>query len=295
MPLQPDRVFPLRLPLPLPKEVSETQVHNFLRSVRPANAPVKEMEAYCDQDWRRFVHTVGLVQGGTGTCLELGANPYFTTMLLRQFTRFELILANYFDPSLGPKAAQEVLYRDFQTGESKREQLEYFHFSVESELFPFSEGVFDVVLLCEIIEHLQNDPVAVLTEIHRVLKPGGALVLTTPNVNRLENVTRMVAGANIYDPYSGYGPYGRHNREYNKHELNLLLSYCGFEAEVMFTADVHENNAPNYSAIDPLVPLLKFRESDLGQYIFIRCHASRAPGKKRPSWLYRSYPPDQLE
>ncbi len=36
-------------------------------------------------------------------------------------------------------------------------------------------------------------------------------------VSRLENVCRMIAGVNIYDPYSGYRPYGRHNRENNKH------------------------------------------------------------------------------
>ncbi len=116
MALRPDSLFPLSLPLLLPKEISETQVHNFLRSIRPANAPVKEMEGYCDQDWRRFVHTVGLVQGRTGTCLELGANPYFTTMLLRQFTRFELVLANYFDATHGPKGAQDVLVPGFSDG-----------------------------------------------------------------------------------------------------------------------------------------------------------------------------------
>jgi hypothetical protein len=59
-------------------------------------------------------------------------------------------------------------------------------------------------------------------------------------VSRLENVAKMIAGANIYDPYSGCRPYGRHNREYNKHELYLLLNYLGFTIDAMFTADVHE-------------------------------------------------------
>lgn len=295
MPLGPDRFFPIRQKLPIPQGCSEAEIHDFLRSVRPANAPIREMEIYCDQDWPRFVHTLGLVRDRTGSCLELGSNPYFTTILLRQFTKLQLVLANYFGPQHGPKGVQEVLYRDFRTHEPKSEQLEYCHFSVESEPFPLPAGEFDAVLFCEIIEHLQIDPVAVLTEIHRVLKPGGVLVLTTPNVNRLENVARMVAGANIYDPYSGYGTYGRHNREYNKHELNLLLTYCGFDVEIMFTADVHQNHAAEFCSLDPLVPLLKFREADLGQYIFVRSYAVRPPLTKRPSWLYRSYPAEQLE
>jgi 2-polyprenyl-3-methyl-5-hydroxy-6-metoxy-1,4-benzoquinol methylase len=41
-------------------------------------------------------------------------------------------------------------------------------------------GMFDTVISCETIEHLP-DPVAALREVHRVLKPGGRLFLTTPN------------------------------------------------------------------------------------------------------------------
>ena len=42
----------------------------------------------------------------------------------------------------------------------------------------------------------------------RVLKPLGAMILTNPNVVRLENVAKLMSGANVYDAYSGYGPYG---------------------------------------------------------------------------------------
>src|SRR5258708_4333494 len=292
---QPEQLFPLRSALSMPEGLPEGEIRNFLRSVRPAAAPVREMENYCDQDWRRFVYTWELVRNLNGNCLELGANPYFTTLLLQQFTDLKLTLANYFGPQHASTSTQQVLYTDFHTKQSKSQKLEYYHFSIESEPFPFAAKAFDVVLFCEIIEHLQIDPVAVLREINRVLKPGGTLVLTTPNVNRLENVARMVSGANIYDPYSGYGTYGRHNREYNKHELHLLLTYCGFEITTMFSADVHENQAGQFCRLDSLVSLLKFRELDLGQYIFVRCHPRRPPSTKLPSWLYRSYPPEQLE
>lgn len=287
--------FPLCPALPLPQGVSEKQLLEFLKSVRPADAPIKEIELYCQQDFRRFVYTYGLVKEASGECLELGSNPYFTTFLLREFTQLKLNLANYFGPESENKVVQKVLYQDFISQENSSVELESSHFNIEEERFPYTDDSFDVVLFCEIIEHLLMDPIAVLKEIKRVLKPGGTLVLTTPNVSRLENVARMIAGENIYDPYSGYGAYGRHNREYNKHELYQLLSYLGFKIDAIFTADVHHNNAGNYVNPLQLNKLVKHRENDLGQYIFVRALNIAEAGNKKPAFLYRSYPADELE
>ncbi len=45
---------------------------------------------------------------------------------------------------------------------------------------PFDDGTFDVVWCSEVIEHLHS-PEAVLTELRRVTRSGGKLILTTPN------------------------------------------------------------------------------------------------------------------
>ncbi|MCP2727771.1 methyltransferase domain-containing protein [Limnofasciculus baicalensis] len=291
----PSDLFPLIPQLPLPEGISESKLRDFLGSVLVADAPPQEMVNYCQHDFRRFVYTYGLVSDLSGECLELGANPYFTTMLLKQFTKLELTLANYFGDQYEDRVVQGITYKDWQSGENCSLQFESRHFNIENEIFPFSDAQFDVVLFCEIVEHLLMNPVAVLKEIKRILKPDGVLVLTTPNVSRLENVSKMIAGVNIYDPYSGYGPYGRHNREYNKQELFLLLDYLGFTIDAMFTADVHENQANNYAAVSELQPFLKYREQDLGQYIFVRALNNKEAGKKKPAFLYRSYPADELE
>jgi SAM-dependent methyltransferase len=54
---------------------------------------------------------------------------------------------------------------------------------------PFVPGDFDLVLMSEVVEHVADLPL-VLREVRRVLRPGGALVLTTPN---LWDVRRVVA------------------------------------------------------------------------------------------------------
>ena len=51
---------------------------------------------------------------------------------------------------------------------------------------PYADASFDVVLLVEVIEHLENHRIAI-GELARILKPGGVLILTTPNIMRLNS------------------------------------------------------------------------------------------------------------
>ena len=51
---------------------------------------------------------------------------------------------------------------------------------------PYADASFDVVLLVEVIEHLENHRIAI-GELVRILKPGGVLILTTPNIMRLNS------------------------------------------------------------------------------------------------------------
>lgn len=290
----PEQLFPLRPALPVPHGISESELFEFVTTVRVADAPEQEMRAYGSHDFRRFVYTLGLVNGLEGKCLELGANPYFTTMLLERFTKLELSLANYFGPLPAGLHTQDVAYTNAADGKRDTKTFSYQHFNVENDLFPYADCEFDVVIFAEIIEHLLNDPCKVLREIRRVLKPGGTIIVTTPNVARLENIARLLSGENIYDPYSGYGPYGRHNREYNRHELVTLLQFEGFDVTAHFTADVHENRAAAFADIDHIKEKLEFRKEDLGQYLFVKATKTERSTEKVPAWLYRSLPADRF-
>lgn len=62
-----------------------------------------------------------------------------------------------------------------------RAQLRCFD-TYDHQPLPFPEGHFDVVTMLAVFEHLRVDSLIwLITEIHRVLKPGGAYVMTTPS------------------------------------------------------------------------------------------------------------------
>jgi SAM-dependent methyltransferase len=278
------------VPRPVPDGWTADALRTVMASIRIDGGTEQELAAYLADAFWRFLHTWGLARNERGLALELGANPYFITWLLQEFSDLELELANYF----GDERTSVVQTLEFATPDGVKHErpLQSALFNMEQDRFPYVDDHFDVVLFCEIIEHLLMDPLHALGEIHRVLKPSGLLVLTTPNVTRIGNVLSLVAGENIYDPYSGYGPYGRHNREYTLHELVHLLRFAGFTVETSFTADAHPEPFEHRFAYADVAPTLAFRRHDLGQYLFVAARATHAPGEGLPSFLYRSWPPD---
>ena len=116
-----NNMFPLTPPLPLPDGVTERQLFDFVTSVRVQDAPEAEMRAYGTHDFRRFVYTWGLARDVKGKCLELGGNPYFTTMPLKRFADLDISLANYFAFENNGEYAQTVDYVELGSHEKKSE------------------------------------------------------------------------------------------------------------------------------------------------------------------------------
>jgi SAM-dependent methyltransferase len=63
---------------------------------------------------------------------------------------------------------------------------------LEREPLPYPDAEFDLVTCSEVVEHLENYR-ALVREAYRVTKPGGLLVLTTPNVLNVQSRMRYLA------------------------------------------------------------------------------------------------------
>ena len=110
------------------------------------------------------------------------------------------------------------------------------------EGLPFEDGSFDVVHAGELVEYLY-DTKLFFTECRRVLKPGGMLLFTTPNLNSLENRVRVVLGG--YLSMAGAYPedhFGSQVRVFNLRKVRELCRQTGFDLEEVrgvFTLEQH--------------------------------------------------------
>lgn len=92
------------------------------------------------------------------------------------------------------------------------------------EKLPYQNDYFDLIIASEILEHLRFHPTTFFTELARVLKPGGKIMITTPNLIRFNNVIKMVLGQSInWDITEDYWD-GVHAREFTVKEIKQLAS-----------------------------------------------------------------------
>jgi SAM-dependent methyltransferase len=109
---------------------------------------------------------------------------------------------------------------------------------IEANPLPFADGTFDAVLMCEVFEHLRINPVRTMHEVHRVIRPGGFLHLTTPNLFSLGGIRNFLfkrsaffcTRRELYDELNHINVEGfsGHVREYTHREVEGFLSRVGF-------------------------------------------------------------------
>ncbi|MGY6410991.1 MAG: class I SAM-dependent methyltransferase [Alkalilacustris sp.] len=98
-----------------------------------------------------------------------------------------------------------------------------------------SDHRFDLITLLEVIEHLPIPPYVVLEKLRTLLRPGGWLVMTTPNGFRIRNIVYMLANREVLGIYrypDGDEPLG-HQHEYTLRQMEWQLKRAGFQIEVL--------------------------------------------------------------
>lgn len=102
--------------------------------------------------------------------------------------------------------------------------------NIETDELPFKENFFDLILFSEVMEHMIYDPQVYLAKFKKVLKPGGFLLITTPNAVHIKHRLELLIGKNQNFPMFQFegSIYHRHNREFVLSEVKTELERAGF-------------------------------------------------------------------
>jgi glycosyltransferase involved in cell wall biosynthesis/SAM-dependent methyltransferase len=277
-------------PLPFNSITDVLDAYTFETLPAVSGEPTRPVEPglaqYLGTHWTRFQTTLHhIVEHAPRNILDVGVFPplAFEAMIVNALP--EAKLSGVWE---GPNPYSQTVksrnpkYPDFN--------IELRPANIERDAMPYDDAQFDMVLGMEIFEHLALDPHFFLCQAARVLRPGGQIILTTPNIGSHRGLHKIL---NRQSPYSfglfvpSGGVYGRHNREYTPHEVEALASAAGFETHHLSTVDVYDDHVEAETAALMLArnDVLNLR----GETIFYVGRKAGAPTAP-PSGMYHGDP-----
>ncbi len=245
--------------------------------------------AYVDQHATRLTRTLEITPPGTAndSVLEMGAYLQITP-LLRTRLGYGEVRTCYYGPA-GTVDRRTITSTDGGTFECDIEL-----FNAEKDRFPYPDAYFATVLCCELIEHLPSDPMFLMSEVNRVLRPGGHLVLTTPNIASLRAISGILQGyhpgffpAYILPNFSESDP--RHAREYAPREVQQLMWDAGFDVTLLETGPFRDQPHPEHAWVKRLLERYRLPSDLRGDDIFAVGRKIGPIRSRYPEWLYSGH------
>ena len=178
--------------------------------------------AYTLENARRWHEVVAIASrhpgaGPTKSCLDVGTSPL--TFVLKDY--FQRVATLDYTAAFAPRC--------------RRHGIDFFQGGILAEPDLLPETAFDCILFLEVLEHLHLDPTQVLAWLQRKLRPGGLLILSTPNMMCLGNRINMLFNRRLkqfsYPPFSAneFPAHGhKHDRIYMPAEMRDYLRQGGW-------------------------------------------------------------------
>lgn len=174
-----------------------------------------------------YRQTLSMFESTTeGRLLDVGCYDGYLTRMVGQKVRAHQLYGVDFNQNVLPLAAEKGIITS--------------HVDLNNESLPYDDAFFDCVCCSEVIEHVLS-PDHLLRELHRVLKPSGYAVITTPNLASWRNRMVLLLGWQPYytevstelavgNPHFRGKPSG-HIRVFTPLALQELISAAGLQIE----------------------------------------------------------------
>jgi 2-polyprenyl-3-methyl-5-hydroxy-6-metoxy-1,4-benzoquinol methylase len=264
------------LPLPV-NRVTKEAAKRYLQGLDV------EGRDYLDLHLERLAHTIQRVPPASShgaEVLELGCYGHVSAILHSELSY------NVRGAYLGPAGRTDR--RTITAGGEKVADLLIDLFDAERDAWPYANDRFDGVLVCEVIEHLMCDPMWMLWEANRVLKPGGWIFVTTPNCTSYRSLERALLHEENPQVFSRYNSRDveepPHVREYTPKELAWALEAAGFAV-----CGVETEREPGVLAagwVEQVLATQGLPRELRGEQIYCMGVKREAPNERYPLFLY---------
>lgn len=155
------------------------------------------------------------------------------------------------------------------------------------------ENSIDILLFCEIIEHMAFNPIPFWKQVYRVLRPGGRIIVTTPNsmyhrsiTKRLMNVVTGVGFGPTIKEIMENGTYGHHWKEFSIGELREYFKLLSADFDLSrheFVMHDFDVNAPLGALESNIAAVTDVRAHNI--YLDVRLNEKSAGISINPPWI----------
>jgi ubiquinone/menaquinone biosynthesis C-methylase UbiE len=240
---------------------------------------ISEFDEYHIVHARRMARTIQTIDENevSGKLLEVGTS-HFIPLALKELNIPVEITVTDFDMDKEPSGKMTCSLN------GKSTEVDVVRVNIEEQLLPFPDDTFDAVVLCEVIEHMEVDPMFMLSEINRVTKQGGKLFLTTPNATSTRSIHKILNGIEpyFYMQYRHNRSLYRHNYEYSVPTLKSVLHAAGFGGK-FWTEDTFEDEIVS---IPLMLHQLGYTPEHCGDNIFAVTSKNRGVVNRYPKEIY---------
>lgn len=164
-----------------------------------------------------LIREAALLRQNTQQVLDLGCGQGHITDKIRQALNDVEVTALDYSVSAIEYAHEHFPKIDFAVGDAYDP--------------PYKKGFFDVVVCNNLWEHVP-DPLFLLKQIRRIVKPGGHIIISTPSRYRIRNLVRIVSGSSV--SFMSH----HHVTEYTVGQVKEQLRYGGFVVKTVLSRPI---------------------------------------------------------
>lgn len=200
------------------------KVSNFIDCFNKSELDISDL-AYLEFHKYRYMYLLEIIQktivrfSNKEQIRILDVGPAFQTFLIRKYFHQVIVdTVGYDHPSNNLTEAEKHYFIDLNNAERE---------------WNIEENKYDLIIFCEVLEHLYSKPDIIVNRLYKSLKKGGYLIIQTPNAAAINKRIKLLFGKNPYDLLLD-NKMG-HFREYTAKELRIIIENAELKSShIMF-------------------------------------------------------------